>query len=168
MPPSRRHCRCNLHPEFKGDINPNSYFKGGSEGRTRWEKAVIAFALLESKIANTPILKHFDPDQIPVIVVDASKWAVSAALFSKHDGTYCPVTFTSRTVKLNEINYGMVENEVLALLQILDIRYSMLVSRDIKVFKRYSTLDWLVQSSGLNGKIGRWAALPSNWTMEVR
>ena len=62
-------------------------------------------------------------------VVYASKWAVSAALLQEHDGVYWPVKFTSRTLKTSEINYGMVEKEVLALLHILDIGYTMLVAR---------------------------------------
>ena len=48
--------------------------------RSRWEKAMISFTMLKDKIAKTPILKHFDPDRPPVIVVYASKWAVFAAL----------------------------------------------------------------------------------------
>ena len=87
-----------------------------------------------------PILKHFGPDQLPVIVVYASKWAVSASLLHKYDGLYWPVTLTIRTLKPNEINYGMVEKEVLALLQILDVCYTMLVSREIRVLTVYSTL----------------------------
>ena len=68
--------------------------------------------MLNDKIAKTTIIKHFDPDRPPVIVVYASKWAVSAALLQEHDRTYWPVTFTCRTLKPNEINYGMVEKEV--------------------------------------------------------
>ena len=41
--------------------------------RSRWERAAIAFTLLKANIATTPILKHFDPDRLPVIVVYASK-----------------------------------------------------------------------------------------------
>ena len=44
----------------------------------------------------------------------------------------------------------------------------MLVFREIRVLTRYSTLAWLVQSPGLNGRLGRWAALLSNCTLEVR
>ena len=135
---------------------------------SRWKKAVIAFTLLKEKIAKTPILKHFDPDRAPVVVVYASKWAVSAALLQEYDGIYWPVTFSSRTLKSNEVNYGMVEKEVLALLRILDVCYTMLVSREIKVLTRHSTLAWLLQSSGLNGRLRRWAALLSNWTLEIR
>ena len=31
-----------------------------------------------------------------------------------YDGVYRPVTFVSRTINLNEINYGMVDKDVLA------------------------------------------------------
>ncbi|GMF48132.1 unnamed protein product [Phytophthora fragariaefolia] len=76
--------------------------------------------------------------------------------------------FTRRTLKSNEINYGIVDKEVLALLRILDVCYTLLVTRSIKVLTRHSTLTWLVQSLGFNGRLGRWAALLSSWTLEVR
>ena len=41
-----------MHPDLKGDLDPKDRF--------RWEKAVIAFTMLKDKIANMPILKHFD------------------------------------------------------------------------------------------------------------
>ena len=62
-----------------------------------------------------------------MIVVYATKWAVSAALLQDHDGVHFPDIFTSRTLEPSEINYGMVEKEVLALLRILDLCYTMLV-----------------------------------------
>ena len=103
-----------------------------------------------------------------MIVVYASKWAVSAALLQKHEEVYWPVTFSSRMLNSNEFNYGMVGKEVLALLRMLDICYTMLASREITVLTRYSTLAWLLQSSGFNGRLGRWAALLSNWILEIR
>ena len=121
---------------------------------------MIAFIMLKAKVAQTPVLKHFDPDRQPVTVVYASKWAVSAALLQEHDGLNWPVMFKIRTLKQSEINYGVLEKEVLALLQILDI-CNTLVSRDVKVLTRYSTLAWLMQSSGLNGRLKRWATLLS-------
>ena len=62
--------------------------------RSRWERAMISFTMLKDKIAKTPILKIFDPNRPPVIVVYASKWAVSAALLQEHDGVYWSVTLT--------------------------------------------------------------------------
>ena len=34
----------------------------------------------------------------------ASKWAVSASLLLEYDGVYWPVTFSSLTLKPNEVN----------------------------------------------------------------
>ncbi|POM68913.1 Reverse transcriptase [Phytophthora palmivora] len=76
-----------------------------------WTEARTAFAILKNKIVTAPILLHFDVDRQPVVVVSASKWAISPALMQEHDGIYKPVTFTSRTLKPNEINYGMVDKE---------------------------------------------------------
>ena len=101
-------------------------------------------------------------------MIYASKWAVSAALLQEHDGVYWPVPFTSRTLKPSEINYVMVEKEVLALLRILDTDYNMLFAQEIKVFTRHLTLARLVQSSRLYARLGRWTALLSNWTLDTK
>ncbi|POM58039.1 LOW QUALITY PROTEIN: Reverse transcriptase [Phytophthora palmivora] len=135
--------------------------------RDRWAKAQTAFTLLKSKIVSTPVLRHFDQDRTPVIVLYANKWAISAALIQEHDGVYWPVTFTSRTLKPNEINNGIVDKEVLALLRILDVCYTQLVTRPIKVLSRHSTLAWLLNSPGFDGRLGKWAALLSGWTLEI-
>ncbi|KAE9259444.1 hypothetical protein PR003_g34784, partial [Phytophthora rubi] len=117
-------------------------------GEDRWTRAERAFTVLKTKIAATTVLRHFDPDGPPVVVVYASKWAVSAALMQEHDGMYWPVTFTSRTLKSNEINYGIVDKEVLAPLRILEVCYTLL-------------------SKGFHGRLGRWTALLSPWTLEI-
>ncbi|GMF14950.1 unnamed protein product [Phytophthora fragariaefolia] len=135
------------------------------EQRDKWTRAIKAFGLLKDKIVHAPILTPFDPDKRPVLY--ASKWAISAVLVQEHEGIYKPVTFTSRTLKPNEINYGIVDKEVLALLRVLDVCYTQLVTRSIKVLTRHSTLAWMLNSSGLQGRLGRWAALLSNWTLEI-
>ncbi|ETK79172.1 hypothetical protein L915_14940 [Phytophthora nicotianae] len=61
----------------------------------------------------------------------------------------------------------MVEKEILALLRILDVCYSTLVSRPIKVLTRHSTLAWPMRSTGLQGRLSNWAALLSHWTLKI-
>ncbi|POM81870.1 Hypothetical protein PHPALM_102 [Phytophthora palmivora] len=129
----------------------------------RWIRAHRAFEILKSKIASTPILRHFDADREAVVIVYASDWAISAALVQDYDQIYYPITFVSRTVKPNY----PVEKEVLALLRILDLGYNKLVGRRIRVLTRYSTLAWLFRSTGLQGRLGQWASLLSPWTLEI-
>ncbi|OWZ13769.1 reverse transcriptase [Phytophthora megakarya] len=86
--------------------NDDSQITGGE--RDRWARAKNAFTMLEAKIIATPVLKHFNTEGTPVIVLYAYKSAVSAALMQEHDGVYHPVTFTSHTLKENELNYGVM------------------------------------------------------------
>ncbi|OWZ19504.1 LOW QUALITY PROTEIN: reverse transcriptase [Phytophthora megakarya] len=44
---------------------------------------------------------------------------------------------------------------------------SQLVTRSIKVLSRFLTLPWLLKLNGFDGRLGRWAALLSGWTLEV-
>ena len=50
----------------------------------------------------------------------------------------------SRTLNPNDINYSMMEKEVLALLGFLDVCYVMLVSQENKVLTQYSIVAWPV------------------------
>ncbi|OWZ01047.1 reverse transcriptase [Phytophthora megakarya] len=86
------------------------------------------FATLHSKIAATPMLKHFDADRQPVVIMYASDWAVSAVFTQEHDGVYMPIKFTSQTLKSNELNYNITEKEILALLRVLNECHNTLVA----------------------------------------
>ncbi|OWY92424.1 reverse transcriptase [Phytophthora megakarya] len=133
----------------------------------RWFRAHRAFIALKTKIATTPILRHFDETRTPVVIVYASDWAISASLTQEHDVIYHPATFASRTLKTNELNYNVTQKEVLVLLRILDLYYNLLVGREIRVLTRHSTLAWLFKSTGLQGRLGQWSALLAPWTLEI-
>ncbi|OWY97928.1 reverse transcriptase [Phytophthora megakarya] len=92
----------------------------------RWIHAHRAFNVLKSRIATTPILRHFDPDRKATVVVYASDGAISGALMQEYDQIYYPVKFASRTLKSNELKYGIAEKEVLALPRTLDLNYNAL------------------------------------------
>ncbi|POM69566.1 LOW QUALITY PROTEIN: Reverse transcriptase [Phytophthora palmivora] len=137
---------------------------GGDKVDPRW---IRAYRTLKSKIASTPILRRFDVDREAMVIVYVRDWAISAALVQEYDQIYYPITFVGRTLKSNELNYSPVEKEVLALLRILDLGYNMLVGRRIRVLTRYSTLAWLLRSTGLQGRLGQWTSLLSWCTLEI-
>ena len=109
-------------PNLNGVAGGDPAFSGVTGGdlkltdRIRWEKEMISFIMLKDKIAKTPILKHFDPDRPPVIVVYASKWAVSAALLQEHDGNQMKYLGDQREhpdeKRLENIAYRVSKNRV--------------------------------------------------------
>ncbi|OWY90845.1 hypothetical protein PHMEG_00040842 [Phytophthora megakarya] len=71
------------------------------------------------------MLKHFDTDKQPVMIVYASDWAVSVILTQDHDGVYLPVN--------PRVDYSIAEKEILALLRVLNECHNMLAGRTIRV-----------------------------------
>ncbi|OWZ06372.1 reverse transcriptase [Phytophthora megakarya] len=138
----------------------------GSENE-RWIRAHKAFTTLKTKIVTTPILRHFDEMRTPVIIVNASDWAIPASLTQEHDGIFHPVAFTSRTLKMNELNYNVTEKGGVGTAEVLDLYYNLLVGRKIWVLTRHSTLAWLLKSTGLQGRLGQWSALLAPWTLAI-
>ncbi|OWY92458.1 reverse transcriptase, partial [Phytophthora megakarya] len=62
---------------------------------------------------------------------------------------------------------NVTEEEVLALMRILDLYYNLLADREIRVLTRHSTLAWLFKSTGLQGRLGQWSALLAPWILEI-
>ncbi|OWZ00567.1 hypothetical protein PHMEG_00028208 [Phytophthora megakarya] len=106
-------------------------------------------------------------DRRATVVVYTSDWAISRSLMQDHDQIYNPGLFASRTLKSNELNYGIAEKEVVVLLRILDLNYNALIGCPILVLTRHSTLAWFVRPTALQGRLGQWAALLSPWTLEI-
>ncbi|GMF15044.1 unnamed protein product [Phytophthora fragariaefolia] len=66
-----------------------------AQRQKKWRHAICAFEALKVKLAETRMLKHFDPQREPIVVVYASEWSVAAVLAQLHDDVCMPVKFTS-------------------------------------------------------------------------
>jgi hypothetical protein len=99
-----------------------------------------AFAELQQKIADAPVLKHFDDKKVPVVVIYANPWAIAATLVQEHDGKWMPVKFFSRVLKVHEVKFTPAEKEILALLHVLSAAANLLTGRSLKVLTRHSSL----------------------------
>ncbi|POM70809.1 Hypothetical protein PHPALM_12700 [Phytophthora palmivora] len=82
----------------------------------------------------------------------ANNWALSSTLMQMHDDKQHPVRFCGRVLKGNEVNYHPAEKEVLALLQLLKICHTLLAGKVLHVYTRFSTLEWVFQSTSLYGR----------------
>ncbi|KAE8893658.1 hypothetical protein PF003_g22077 [Phytophthora fragariae] len=91
----------------------------------------------------------------------ANEWALSSTLMQLHDDKLHPVRFCGRVLKDNEVNYLPAEKEVLALLQLLKVCYTLLVGKTIHVYTRFSTLEWVFNSKSLYGREVSFAVLLS-------
>jgi hypothetical protein len=123
--------------------------------------AIQAFELLKAKILAPPMLRHPERDRPFVIIPHANAWAVGAVLGQEHEGVVVPVRFTGRTLHDGELNYHIAEKEVLAVLRVLSVFYTLVAGQELVVYTRYSTLKWILNSKSVQGRTLQWSALLS-------
>ncbi|OWZ02015.1 hypothetical protein PHMEG_00026505 [Phytophthora megakarya] len=111
-----------------------------------------SFDMLKQKVAEAPILRHFDKTKEVHIMLFANEWALSTTLLQLHEDKLHPVRFCGRVLKDAEMNYHAAEKEVLALLLLLKTCYTQLAGRTLHVYTRFSTLEWITKSKSLFGR----------------
>ena len=131
------------------------------------DRAKRSFELLKARAVSAPVLRHFKSGDPVYIMLFANNWAISATVMQLHDGKYHPVRFVSRVLKQNEIGYHPAEKEVLALLRVLRVCYTMLVGQDLTILTRFSSLKWLYTQRALYGRPLQFAVMLSPWTFTV-
>ncbi|KAJ8569048.1 hypothetical protein ON010_g6213 [Phytophthora cinnamomi] len=127
-----------------------------------------SFQALQDKVAAAPILRHFDRTKEIHVMLFANEWALSSTLLQLHDDKLHPVRFCGRVLKDAEMNYHAAEKEVLALLLLLKTCYTQLAGRTIRVYTRFSTLEWITKSKSLFGRAVQFAVLLSPWHLIVQ
>ncbi|KAG6590563.1 uncharacterized protein IUM83_18356 [Phytophthora cinnamomi] len=127
-----------------------------------------SFQALQDKVAAAPILRHFDRTKDVHVMLFANKWALSSTLLQLHDDKLHPVRFCGRVLKEAEMNYHAAEKEVLALLLLLKTCYTQLAGRTIRVYTRFSTMEWITKSKSLLGRAVQFAVLLSPWHLIVQ
>ncbi|GMF49031.1 unnamed protein product [Phytophthora fragariaefolia] len=126
-----------------------------------------SFTALQAKVADAPVLRHFDRAKVVHGMLFANDWALSTTLMQEHDGVMHPVCFCGRVLKDNEANYLPAEKEVLALLLLLKTCYTQLAGRTINAYTRFSTLGWINTSKTLFGRSTQFAVMLSPWHLVV-
>ncbi|ETO62475.1 hypothetical protein F444_19621 [Phytophthora nicotianae P1976] len=126
-----------------------------------------AFAALQAKVTEAPILKHFDRAKDVHVMLFANEWALSTTLMQEHESKLRPVRFLGRVLKDSEMNYYPAGTEVLALLLLFKTCYTQLAGKTLHVYTRFSTLACVHMSKSLLSRAVQFAVLLSPWHLIV-
>ncbi len=118
----------------------------------------LAFNTLKHKLTTAPVLKPFNPSLDPILVTDASKFALGATLMQDDGSGPRPIAFYSRKFIPAEINYTTREQELLAIKDALIVWRHYLAGMPITIHTDHESLKYILTqpTESLNPRLARW------------
>jgi len=125
-----------------------------------------AFAKLKARFASTSLLSHFAPSLPTLVETDSSGYAISAILSQTHPtpsssnkSEQRPVAFYSRKLTKSELNYGIRDAEMLAIVEAIRqwAIYLEACEAPFTVYTDHQTLQYFQTSRTLAKNHVRWS-----------
>ncbi len=117
-----------------------------------------AFDTLKQKLKSAPVLLTPDFEREFYLTTDASDYGVGAVLQQKDDeGSLHPISYYSKTMSLNHLNYSTTEKEALAVVMALKFFRPYLYGTPFTIQSDHRPLQWILGSKFLTGRLARWA-----------
>lgn len=123
-----------------------------------------AFDELKTRLLSAPILRHYSFDDDTRVETDASAGVVAGVLSQrgKTEQEYRPVAFFSEAMQGAELNYGIHDKELLAVVRALQVWRAELIGlqrNKFEVITDHSALEYFGKKQQLNLRQANWAEL---------
>lgn len=125
---------------------------------------IDAFEKCKVLLCNDPVLKYPDFEKQFELTVDASNYAIGAVL-SQDDH---PIAYASRTLNPAEINYAVIEKEMLAVIWACKHFRPYLYGKKFIIKTDHKPLQWLFSIKDPNSKLIRWRLKLSEYDYEIQ
>ena len=142
--------------------------KKGLPNRVQWGDAQErAFATLQEKLLERPILRLPDHSRPFVLRTDASNCGLGAALMQKHGEKYYPVGYRSKKLTPAESRYSTMEKECLAIVWGVTKFRLFLAGKPFVLQTDHQPLAFLNKAKFQNDRIMRWALALQGYDFRV-
>ena len=132
------------------------------------EKQQTAFDYLKKKLIEAPILQYPDFNKPFVLFTDASGDGIGAVLSQLNDdGKECVIAYASRSLNQAERNYGITDQECLAVVWAIKHFDQYLGLLPFKVVTDHSALKFLQTSDMPTGRRARWMMYLQQFKFEI-
>jgi hypothetical protein len=118
------------------------------------------FRHLKVALTEAPLLNHYDPSLPIKLETDASDSAVAGVLSQQRGGEWHPIAYYSKTINPAEHNYGIHDQELLAIIHTLEEWRAELQglqrAEPFKIFTDHQALQYFMQKQRLNPQQAQW------------
>lgn len=137
----------------------------------KWtEKEAKAFETLKEKILEEPVLLTADPEKPFEVETDASDYAIGGQLGQRDkEGRLHPVAFLSKKLNGPELNYGIHDKELMAIIQAFKEwrHYLVGANHKVTVYSDHKNLTSFTTTKELNKRQIRWYETLTDYDFEI-
>ena len=139
--------------------------------RFEWgEECEAAFQELKRRFTSAPVLRHFDPDKVIIVEMDASDY-ISVGMISQYDadGILHPVVFFSKKHSPTECNYEIYDKELMTIIRCFEKWCAELESspHPIRVLSDHKNLEYFMFTKLLSRRQARWSEFLSWFNFKI-
>ncbi|TQV89904.1 retrotransposon nucleocapsid protein [Cordyceps javanica] len=137
----------------------------------KWtEKEEKSFTTIKELVTQEPVMKTPDPERPYEVETDASDYALGGQLGQRDDeGRLHPVAFFSQKLHGPELNYGIHDKELMAIIQCFKEwrHYLVGAKHKIKVYTDHKNLTSFLTTKDLNKRQIRWYETLTDYDFEI-
>lgn len=115
-----------------------------------------SFKRLKKALMTKPLLRYPDYSRTFVLTTDASRDAIGGVLSQDYDGHDLPICYYSRTLNKAEVNYSVIERELLAIVDACKKFRHYLYGRPFEIRTDHRPLVYLNNCKDPSSRLVRW------------
>lgn len=128
-----------------------------------------AFDELKERLLSDTVLRYYDSELPSRVETDASDGVVAGVLSQQHPDGWHPVAFFSKTMSKAELNYGVHDKEMLAIVKTFKAMRPEIASaaHEVQVFTDHKALEYFMTTKELTGRQARWVEALSEYNFMI-
>lgn len=134
---------------------------------THTKEFVETFELCKTILTSSHVLQYPDFEKPFVLTTDASDFAIGAVLSQGQIGKDRPIAFASRTLNKSEINYSVIEKELLAIVWACKYFRPYLFGKTFTLYTDHKPLTYAFGLKDPNSKMIRWRLYLAEYDYQI-
>ncbi|XP_070040369.1 uncharacterized protein [Nicotiana tomentosiformis] len=127
-----------------------------------------AFELLKYKLTTTPIITALNWSLPFELMYEASDVAVGAVLGQRINKIFHPVYYASKTMNKAQVNYTVIDKELLAIVFAMEKFRPYLMGTKVIVLTDHAVLHYLMSKKGSKARLMQWVLILQEFDLEIQ
>jgi len=132
------------------------------------EECMDAFNDLKTKFVSAPVITAPNWGQEFELMCDASDYAIGVVLGQRKGKHFHAIYYASKVLNDAQVNYAIIEKEMLAIVYALEKFRSYLVGSKVIIYTDHTAIKYLLNKANSTPRLIRWILLLQEFDLVIR